>query len=198
MELALIPIACDAMVFLTHREDTLDSLTMEQITAICTENAYTNWKEPGGPDAALIPCCRNTDSGSQAQMVEFFLQGKELHPDIRQETVSVSMASVLTDVQGAMATDPPAFALGYSIYCYYQAALQILLYPEDSLNLLKIEGIAPGGEAIADQTLSPVGIQLRSGPCRCRRGVPGPADGRLHALGCGAELCLERRMRAAP
>ena len=149
VELELTPIAYDAMVFFTNSENPVDGLTMDQIRTIYVENPYTNWTELGGPDAAFIPYCRNMDSGSQAQMEEFFLKGDEIHPDIRRETTSVSMASVLTDVAGAYQEDPLTYALGYSIYYYYQSASQILL-GENELKLLEINGVYPTDETIAD------------------------------------------------
>ena len=151
VELELTPIAYDAMVFFTNSENPIDGLTMDQIRTIYVDNPYTNWQALGGPDAAFIPYCRNMDSGSQAQMEEFFLKGDEIHPDIRRETTSVSMASVLTDVANAYQEDPPAYALGYSIYYYYQAASQILL-GQDDLKLLPINGVYPSDETIADGT----------------------------------------------
>lgn len=150
VELELIPIAYDAMVFFTNGENSIDDLTMDQIREIYVDNSYTNWSELGGPEAGLIPYCRNADSGSQAQMEEFFLKGDEIHPDIRRETTAISMASVLTDVWNAKTDDPLAYALGYSIYYYYQSASMILLSSEDDLKLLKINGVYPTDETIAD------------------------------------------------
>lgn len=150
VELEIIPIAYDAMVFFTNRENSIENLTSEQIQNIYLNDAYTNWSQLGGPDAELIPYCRNKDSGSQSLMEEFFLEGKDIHPSIRKETTSVSMASVLTDVQDALVTDPPAYALGYSIYYYYESARYLLLYPEDSLKLLSIDGVYPTEASIAD------------------------------------------------
>lgn len=150
VELELIPIAYDAMVFFTNGENPIDGLTMEQIRDIYVDNSYTNWSQLGGPNAGLIPYCRNADSGSQAQMEEFFLKGDEIHADIRRETTAVSMASVLTDVWEAKTEDPLAYALGYSIYYYYQNASMILLSSEDDLKLLKIDGVYPTDGTIAD------------------------------------------------
>ncbi len=150
VELELIPIAHDAMVFFTNAENPMENLTMEQIRAIYVDNAYESWSELGGPEAGLIPYCRNADSGSQAQMEEFFLHGGEIHPDIRRETTAVSMASVLTDVWEAKTDNPPAYALGYSIYYYYQQASWILLPDENTLKLLSVDGVDPTDAAIAD------------------------------------------------
>lgn len=153
VELEFIPIAYDAMVFFTNGANSIDGLTTQQIKDIYVKNAYDNWADLGGPDAALIPYCRNADSGSQALMEEFFLEGGDIHPDIRKETTSLSMQSVLTDVEHVpQAMDDPAYGLGYSIYYYYQSASRILLSGDDSLKLLSIDGIAPNDAAIADGT----------------------------------------------
>ncbi len=149
--LELVPIAYDAMVFFTNSANPTDNLTMKQIEEIYVNDPYNNWSALGGPNAVLVPYCRNMDSGSQAQMEEFFLQGREIHPDIRRETTSVTMASVLTDVEEAYRKEPLTYALGYSIYYYYQTASQILL-SGDTLKLLKVNGVYPDDRTIADGT----------------------------------------------
>lgn len=152
VELELIPIAYDAMVFFTNGENSAGNLAMEQIRDIYVDNMYTNWSELGGPKAGLIPYCRNADSGSQAQMEEFFLKGKEIHADIKRENTAISMSSVLTDVWQAKTDDPLAYALGYSIYYYYQSASHIFLSDTSDLKLLSIDGVYPTDETIADGT----------------------------------------------
>lgn len=139
VKLELIPIAYDAMVFFTNGDNPADGLTMEQIRNVYMDNEYTNWNQIGGPDAKLVPFCRNRDSGSQAQMEEFFLHGAEIHPHIQRETTSVAMASVLTDVDEARKENPLTYGLGYSIYYYYHQTIPVLLEP-DALKLLKVEG----------------------------------------------------------
>ena len=151
VELELIPIAYDAMVFFTNGDNPVQGLTTEQIRAIYVDNAYPNWNALGGPDAALIPYCRNRDSGSQAQMEEFFLQGSEIHPAIREETTSVAMASVLTDVADARSEDPLTYGLGYSIYYYYQQTTPMLV-ADGALKLLEVNGVYPTDDTIADGT----------------------------------------------
>ena len=149
VELELIPMAYDAMVFFTNGDNPAKGLTMEQIRNVYVNNAYTNWNQIGGPNAQLIPFCRNRDSGSQAQMEEFFLQGGEIHPDIQRETTSVAMASVLTDVDDAKREDPLTYGLGYSIYYYYLQPPPSLVGP-DALKLLEVNGVYPTDETIAD------------------------------------------------
>lgn len=151
VELELIPIAYDAMVFFTNKENSAEGLTQEQITNIYVDNKYDNWKEIGGPDAALYPYARNYDSGSHAQMERHFLHGKDINEKIRQETTSVTMSNVLTDVMDCMTETPKGYGLGYSIY-YYFNNMNDFYNTLDTLKLLKIDGVAPTDETIADGT----------------------------------------------
>lgn len=148
VELELIPIAYDAMIFFTNKDNPIEGLTKEQITNIYVNDAYENWSELGGSDALLYPYCRNNDSGSHAQMEKHFLNGKEIHPDVQKET-SMAMADILTDVIDAKTEEPVGYGLGYSIYYYYHN--MFWFYPvEEELKLLKIDGVMPTDETIAD------------------------------------------------
>lgn len=150
VELELVPIAYDAMVFFTNGENPVEGLTSAQITDIYTKNTVENWNQLGGPDAAFVPYCRNLDSGSQALMERYFLGDGELHPDILAETTSDAMESVITDVFYAGKSDPATYALGYSIYYYYMTARWLVLPSEDALKLLAIDGVLPSEETIRD------------------------------------------------
>ncbi len=148
VELELIPIAYDAMIFFTNIENPAEGLTTEQIKDIYVNNTYSNWKDLGGEDANLYPYCRNNDSGSHAQMERHFLEGNEIHETIKKETTSVTMANILTDVMGAKTDDPKGYGLGYSIY-YYFNNMDLFYSTNDTLKLLKIDSVAPNDETIA-------------------------------------------------
>lgn len=150
VELELIPIAYDAMIFFTNKDNTIEGLTSEQISNIYVNNAYENWNELGGPDALLYPYCRNNDSGSHAQMEKHFLNGNEIHAEVQIET-SKTMSDILTDVIAAKTEDPIGYGLGYSIYYYYHNMFNF--YPvEEELKLLAIDGVKPNDFTIADGT----------------------------------------------
>ncbi len=151
VEIELIPIAYDAMIFFTNTENPIEGLTSEQITNIYVDNAYSNWNEVGGPDAGLVPYCRNNDSGSHAQMEKHFLKGNEIHPLIQAETTSVTMSNVLTDVMGVPYHNPECYGLGYSIY-YYFNNMDLFYNTKTELKLLSIDGVYPTDETIADGT----------------------------------------------
>ena len=149
VELELIPIAYDAMIFFTNAENPIKGLTKEQISDIYVNNAYENWNQLGGNDALLYPYCRNNDSGSHAQMERHFLNGNEIHEKIQSETTSVTMANVLTDVMNSKTDEPDGFGLGYSIY-YYFNNMDLFYNTKTQLKLLEIDGVYPTDETIAD------------------------------------------------
>ena len=154
-ELQYIPIAYDAMVFFTNLENPVNSLTRQQIQDIYVRNAYSSWDQVGGPEAKLLPYCRNTDSGSHALMERYFLEdGKlSLAPEILQGNVSVAMSSALTDVASALSLDPPAYAIGYSVYAYYGSYEEMMTdVTPNKLKLLAVDGVLPTAETIADGT----------------------------------------------
>jgi len=150
VELELIPIAYDAMIFFTNKDNPATGLTKEQITDIYVNDSYDNWSEVGGSNALLYPYCRNNDSGSHAQMEKHFLNGNEIHPEVQKET-SYIMSDILTDVMAAKTENPVGYALGYSIYYYYHN--MFWFYPvEEELKLLAIDGVMPTDETIANGT----------------------------------------------
>ncbi len=150
VELELIPIAYDAMIFFTNKDNPAEGLTKEQITDIYVNDAYDNWSQVGGGDALMYPYCRNNDSGSHAQMEKHFLGENEIHKEVQKET-SYTMSNILTDVMKAKTENPLGFGLGYSIYYYYHN--MFYFYPvEEELKLLEIDGVMPTDETIADGT----------------------------------------------
>ncbi len=148
VELELIPIAYDAMIFFTNADNPAKELTKEQISNIYVNNAYENWNEIGGSDALLYPYCRNNDSGSHAQMEKHFLNGNDIHPEVKKET-SFTMSNVLTDVMSAKTENPLGYGLGYSIY-YYFNNMDMFYDTKTNLKLLEIDGVMPTDETIAD------------------------------------------------
>ncbi len=149
VELELIPIAYDAMIFFTNPENKAEGLTKEQITDIYVNNKYFTWEELGGTDAKLYPYCRNNDSGSHAQMEKHFLNGNQIHPEIQSETISMTMSNILTDVMAVPNRDANGYGLGYSIY-YYFNNMDLFYDTKDNLKLLSIDGVFPTDETIAD------------------------------------------------
>ena len=153
VELECVPIAYDAMVFFTNAENAIDGLSQQQIQDIYVYGKYANWNQVGGPDAELLPYRRNADSGSHALMEQYFLEGGKLSlsPDVHNVLTSYAMSSALTDVAQALRTDPPAYAIGYSVYYYYVSGYWLLGDAGGGeLKLLAVDGVLPSDQTIAD------------------------------------------------
>lgn len=150
IKLRFTPIANEALVFFTANKNPVDSITTQQLHEIYVNNSITNWKDLGGEDSTLTAYCRNTDSGSHAQMENFILDGKEINENISKERTSIIMSSILTDVDQYNKANQGKYAMGYSLYYYFQNS-QMVLGPVD-LKLMKINGIAPTEETIAKGT----------------------------------------------
>ncbi len=149
VELEYIPIANEALVFFTASDNPAENLTSADIERIYIDNSVTNWNEIGGSDAGFTPFCRNNDSGSHAQMEQFFLKGREINENIRREHISLSMSSILTEVQAYNIHNPGSYALGYSMYYYFENTKRVLGMDE-SLKLLSVDGAKPTAESLAD------------------------------------------------
>lgn len=150
VKLKYIPIANEAMIFFTANSNKADNITTEQLHDIYVNNGIKNWSEIGGDDAELVPFCRNTDSGSHAQMEKFILDGGEINEAISREHISWIMSSILTEVDDFNRNNAGKYALGYSLY-YYYFNNQMVLGPVD-LKLMKINGVEPTEDTIADGT----------------------------------------------
>ncbi len=148
VKLKFVPVANEALVFFTSKDNKAKDVTTEKLHEIYVNNGIASWKELGGDDVPLVAYCRNNDSGSHAQMEKFILGGDEINRDISLERTSYIMSSILTDVDGFNHENKDKYALGYSLYYYFNTA-QMLLGAED-LALLPIDGVEPSDETISN------------------------------------------------
>lgn len=148
------PIASEALVFITPIENEAEGITMEQARKIYLNYGIANWSTLGGTDRQLVPICRNSDSGSQSQMDNLILKGKEMHPDIQKNYVELTMEGMLEQVafyhNGGLSGSPTdSYALGYTLYTYLKNIGEITGIG-DKLQMLAFEGIVPSEESISD------------------------------------------------
>lgn len=141
VELEMTPIGTDALVFICSLENTVNSLTTEQIEEIYKGN-ITNWSQVGGEDHDIIPYQRNKDSGSQTLFDKLINLGDELM-DAPEEVRIGSMIGLLEAVADY---DNSADALGYTVY-YYLTNME-----KDKLStskLLSVDGVEPTNDTIS-------------------------------------------------
>jgi phosphate transport system substrate-binding protein len=111
VELELLPIARDALVFIVNRDNPVKGLTLEQVRAIYAGRVKT-WKEVGGSDEKLFAMSRERDSGSQELFDALVMKGAATAEGIaRTEVVAGSMAGPfnrVTQEKGGL-----AYSVGY-------------------------------------------------------------------------------------
>lgn len=152
VELEFYKVAAEALVFITPKENTAQNITREQVRSIYLDCGITNWEELDGPDRELVPICRNADSGSQSQMDNLILNNEEMHPDIQDNYVELTMEGMLEQVafyhSGGFSGKPTeSYAVGYTLYSYFYNMMDVAEAPY-WLKLLDYEGVTPTTQTI--------------------------------------------------
>lgn len=130
------PICYDAFVFITHANNPVTSLTVEQIRKIYT-GEITNWREVGGRDAQIFAYQREPNSGSQTAMEKLVMRGQPLNA-AQPNYVTSGMADLVKRVGNY---ENQANSLGYT-YRYYIDNL----YKSDDIKMLSVDGVAPSDQ----------------------------------------------------
>lgn len=136
------PIAKDGFVFITHKDNPVDSLTVEQIQGIYS-GTITNWKQLGGEDRAIQAFQREKNSGSQTAMEQLVMQGKTM-ADPPEARVYEGMGMLVDAV--AEYTNGPA-SIGYTYYYYINN-----LYKNENIKVLKVNGVSPENANLLNNT----------------------------------------------
>ena len=139
-EYEMAPIGVDALVFICSKDNSVQSLTIDQIKSIYTGKT-TNWEEVGGKNIDIIPYQRNKDSGSQTLFDKLINLGDKLMTPQKNQIVKsmIGLLEAVADYQNAEG------ALGYTVY-YYLTNMET-----DKLNtskILAVNGVRPSNETI--------------------------------------------------
>ena len=135
VELDARPVALDAFVFLLNGENPVASLTIEQIRGIYS-GRIINWRQVGGPDAAIQPYQRTRNSGSQELMQKLVMKQSTMikAPDL---LIGAIMSSPF------LAIGKDTHGIGYSVYFY-----QEFMAPPSAIKACAVEGVLPTPETI--------------------------------------------------
>lgn len=134
--LVMKPVCYDAFVFITHADNPVQSLTVEQIQKMYT-GEITNWREVGGADAEIMPYQREKNSGSQTAMEKLVMQGKPMEGAL-ENYVTEGMGSLIERIGNYENSDK---SIGYT-YKYYIDTL----YKSDDIKVIAIDGVMPTPE----------------------------------------------------
>lgn len=136
------PVCFDAFVFITHKDNPVNSLTVEQIQKIYT-GEITNWRDVGGSDNAILAYQRSKNSGSQTAMENLVMKGLPL--------TAAQPNFVTGDMEGLVKRvgdyENGAGSIGYTYKFYIDT-----LYKSDDIKVLSVNGIAPAPENLRKGT----------------------------------------------
>lgn len=135
------PIALDGFVFITHKDNPVDSLTAQQIRDIYT-GRITNWKDVGGKDEKIRAFQRTKNSGSQTAMEELVMQGEPM-AEAPVAFVSEAMGELIECVAEY---ENESAAIGYTYYYYLNN-----LYKNPDIKVINIDGISPENENLISE-----------------------------------------------
>lgn len=131
--LEMEPVALDGFVFIVHKDNPVESLTLEQVRGIYT-GAITNWQELGGRNKKIVAFQREEGSGSQTAMEELVMQGTPMLPP-----PMIASTMFMGDLINEVASyDNGAASIGYSFNYYVNN-----LYLNEDIKVLRIEGVEP-------------------------------------------------------
>ena len=142
VQLEVDPIALDGFVFITHKDNPVESLTLDQIRDIYS-GVITNWSEVGGLDEEIIPYTRDRNSGSQTAFENMVMEGAPvyIHPDTK--TTMVEGMGGLIELVANYRNGTQS--IGYTFNYYLNN-----LYKNDDIKVINIDGISPDNENLLD------------------------------------------------
>ncbi|WP_067843788.1 PstS family phosphate ABC transporter substrate-binding protein [Amphibacillus sediminis] len=137
--LNLTPIGKEAFVFFVHHKNPVDSLTVEQIQAIYN-GEITSWSELGGEKSSIRAFQRPKDSGSQTALENLMGEKKLIEAPTEDQV----------DGMGGIISETASYrnyrrAIGYSFRYFAMDLVE-----NDSVKFLKINGVYPSKETIAN------------------------------------------------
>ncbi len=130
-------IGSEAFVFFVHKDNPIDSLTVEQIKGIYS-GKITNWSEVGGKNEKIVPFQRNEGSGSQSMLIRFMEDTPIIEPDM--QTVVGGMGGIIEEVADYK---NKSTSIGFSFRFYVEGIIQ-----NPDVKMIAIEGVAPTKENI--------------------------------------------------
>ncbi len=130
-------IGSEAFVFFVHKDNPIDSLTVEQIKGIYS-GKITNWNEVGGKNEKIVAFQRNEGSGSQSMLIRFMGDTPIIEPDMQTEVGG--MGGIIEEVADYK---NKSTSIGFSFRFYVEGIIQ-----NPDIKMIAIEGIAPTKENI--------------------------------------------------
>jgi len=138
VELEVIPLVKDALVFLVNIENPVENISLAQLRDIYA-GTITSWGALGGLNEDIIPYQRTKNSGSQTLLLKLVMNNRA-PMDPPTEWVAESMGALVEIVSSY---DNARNAIGYSVFYYVNN-----MYGNNQFKLLGIDGVKPSRDSI--------------------------------------------------
>ena len=155
IKLIIEPVCYDSFVFITHKDNPVESLTVKQIQDIYS-GRITNWRQVGGKNSRIVAYQREPNSGSQTAMEEWVMKGIPM--------VKPPMAQIINSmgplIQAVADYQNSTMSLGYT-YKYYVDRL----YKSPDIKILKVNSVMPSDENVRNKSypfIAPYNAVIRS------------------------------------
>lgn len=129
-------IGTEAFVFFVHKDNPVDSLTVEQIKGIYS-GQITNWSEVGGNDEEIVAFQRNKGSGSQSMLIRFMGDTPIMDPETREIKGMGGIIEQVVDYQSRSGS------IGFSFRYYVEGIIK-----NPDIKMIAVDGVAPTVENI--------------------------------------------------
>lgn len=138
---AYTQIGYEAFVFFVHKDNPVESLTVEQIRGIYS-GQITNWSQVGGKNEPIVPFQRNEGSGSQSMLIRIMGDSPILEPTM--QTQVSGMGGIIEKVADYK---NKSTSIGFSFRYYLEGIIQ-----NPDIKLIAIDGVSPTVENIRNGT----------------------------------------------
>ncbi|MCT2535242.1 substrate-binding domain-containing protein [Aquibacillus koreensis] len=145
-DLELTPIGREAFVFFVHKDNPVNTLTVEQIQGIYA-GEITNWSEVDGDDEAIRAFQRPEGSGSQTALINM-MDGTPLMDPPSEDIVS-AMGGIIRETSNYQNRTN---AIGYSFRHFSQE-----MVVDGKIKHIAIEGLSPTKENIQNDSYPIIG-----------------------------------------
>lgn len=143
IELEVTKVVNEGFAFFVNKDNPVSNVAFDDLAKIYT-GEITNWRDLGGNDAEIVAYQRPENSGSQTGLYNLVLKGQAVKIPTIKESVELSMAGIVDYVA---AYDNALDAIGYGFYYYVN-----VMYYNENLKYLAVDGIAPTYQTIQDET----------------------------------------------
>ncbi len=132
-------IGTEAFVFFVHKDNPIDSLSVEQLKGIYS-GQITNWSAVGGNDEEIVAFQRNKGSGSQSMLIRFMGETPIMDPETREIKGMGGIIEEVVDYQSKSSS------IGFSFRYYVEGIIK-----NPDIKMIAVDGVAPTVENIKNK-----------------------------------------------